>query len=138
MNFGTSIRIVISVIIVIIVSNFFRIVISVIIIIIIMSNFYIRNTSLHLSKSKKCLKTTLEIFNLHRQSCAYLLYFKQATYDFIHCFCHMNTLFCFIKTHPLCNPNYNTMLRFRSGGISQVNGGVRSREWRRGVSMVSI
>ena len=46
--------------------------------------------------------------------------------------------FVIIKTHPLCNPNYNTIMRFTSGGISQVNGGVRSREWLRSVSVVSI
>ena len=41
-------------------SNFYiRIVISVIIIIIIMSNFYIRNTILHLLKSKKCFKNNI-------------------------------------------------------------------------------
>jgi hypothetical protein len=46
--------------------------------------------------------------------------------------------FVIIKTHPLCNPNHNTIMRFTSGGISQVNGGVRSRAWLRSVSVVSI
>ena len=46
--------------------------------------------------------------------------------------------FVILKTHPLCNPNYNTILRFTSGGISQVNGGVRTREWRRSVSVASL
>ena len=40
--------------------------------------------------------------------------------------------------HIPCNPNYNTILGFTSCGISQVNGGVWSREWRRSVSVVSI
>ena len=43
-----------------------------------------------------------------------------------------------LKYILLCNPNYNTILRYASGGISQVNGGVWSREWRWSVSVVSI
>ena len=49
---------------------------------------------------------------------------------------------CF-QTRPLihlfiCNPNCNTIVRFTNGGISQVNGAVRSREQWEGVSVVSI
>ena len=43
-----------------------------------------------------------------------------------------------IKTHQPCNPNYNTVLRFTNGSVSQVNGGVRSRERRGYVSVVNI
>ena len=39
-------------------------------------------------KTKKCWKTMLETFILHRQNCAYSLYSKQVTYEFIQCFSH--------------------------------------------------
>ena len=56
MNFGTSIGIVISVIIIIV------------------SNFNIRNTSLHLSKNKKCLKNNVrDIYSASPKLCTFIV-----------------------------------------------------------------
>ena len=99
MNFGTSIHIVISVIIIVIIimSNLYSYCYQCyfIIIIIIMSNFYIRNTSLHLSKSEKCLKYNVRDNYSASQKLCILIVLQKPTYNFIHCFCFMNALFCY-------------------------------------------